>query len=213
MYEQLLTDPAALLQAVAFPYLLAVVVELVLLAFFSYRLFRISLSISGTVGGGFVGYTLVAPYITASIPEDVTGVIDINALIGIILAVIGLLLSLWLYKFVLFVATAAGSFFIYQGVFVTLAYSFPDITILTTAEGQMIAAGICAIITGVLMLLLFKPLYIVSTSLCCSAAAFMLVLLMLFPLYPWFALFGLLGGLPIGIPAMIYQFRHSRSRA
>ena len=53
MYEALLTDPTAFLQTAGFPILLGAVVVLVLLAFFSYRLFRISLSISGTVGGGF----------------------------------------------------------------------------------------------------------------------------------------------------------------
>ena len=213
IYEELLNNPEAFFAgAVGFYCVLTAAVSLILFSYFSYRIFRISLSVSGCIGLGILGYLFVGEPIVAAMGESAPAVVNLPALLGVVFAIVGLILAKFLYKLVLFLCTAVGAFFLYKTVLTTFSVALPEFLMLDTAEGLIIAAAIGALLTGVLMLLLFKPIYILSTSLLGTGIA---VVLLLFALFPHNAetvlILGIVFGMPAGIPAVVYQFRHSRS--
>ena len=147
-----------------FPIILVAVLILGLTALYSYRIFKIMLTVSGVLGAGISGYLVVAPLILkslASAPEA----IDLQVIIGLVMALLGGLLINLLFKVALFLSGAASGFLAGVSVILPLLINqFPDSEFFTGNAGMWVVGGICALILGILCIFLFKFLYITISS-------------------------------------------------
>ena len=206
MSGEILADPTMLLSMVTFPVALIAAALLVLTAIYGYRIFKTTISVTVCVACGVVGSTL-APFILASLPIPAIEGVSLSAIVGVVLAGIGLLLGFKLYKLSLFISCAVGSYFVYTPVATLIAAMLPDVPLLNSPEGLMIVSAVLALLTGILMLLLFKPLYIIITSIGGVALAVGLIAVSVAPGYPVAGLVGLGVGALLGIPAAKHQFK------
>ncbi len=200
-----------LLSGMAFPVILAIAITCILMAFYSYRIFRIEISVAGSIGLGFVGYTVLAPLVLRGIQAE--GV-NLQAVIGIVCAVIGWFAAYKLYKLAIFLC---GAFLGYSlGAFLTalLAVKLPEVTFFNSSTGVIVISAICAAIAGILFVTLFKAVYILLTSIGGMILAAMLAGSSVCNLAtaPVASVILLMIGLLTGIVATVYQFKHAEDR-
>jgi hypothetical protein len=147
-----------------FPVILVAVLICGLMAIYSYRIFRLSLTVFGAIGLGVVGGNIVAPLLINAMGEAPEG-ISMVAVCGFISALIGGLLMNFLFKVALFLSGAGAGFGLGISVVLPLLINqFPDSTFFAGEGGFWVVGGVCALILGILFIFLFKFLYIVSTS-------------------------------------------------
>ena len=206
------SNPELLLSLITFPVAIIAAAVLILLAIYGYRLFKTTISVVVCIVCGIAG-SFIAPFIleAASVPTVIEGV-SLSAVIGIVFAGIGLLLGFKLYKISLFISCTAGAYLIYSPIITLLPVVFPDLPIsqlpiINTPEGIMITSAVLAILTGILLLLLFKPLYIIITSVGGVAVATALIAISVAPTYEMTVWVGLILGAILGIPAAKHQFK------
>ncbi len=190
---------------------LGVALVLLMLAFSSYRILRIVLSASASVGGGALGYLVLAPIIFANV-EGLPEGVDFAAIIGIVCAFIGWVIAWALHKLAIFLVGAGGGF--YGGIFVydILKNTCPDVEFIQSDLCFWIVCVALAVIGGLLFAYLFKPVYILITGLSGAIAATYLLSSSIFGvqvnemncLVPT-----LIVGAIIGIIASVAQFKNS----
>ena len=134
-----------------FPIVLIVAVVAGFFAFNGYSIFKKCLSLFGAIAFGVVGSSIIAPIIPLELPF-----INFNALVGIVLAVVGAILMIYVYKLAIFVIGAAGGYFVAQ-LFIAPLFELQG----TVA---LVVSIVAAVILGIIALLLFKPLFIISSS-------------------------------------------------
>ena len=148
-----------------FPISLVVVLILGLSALYSYRIFKIMLTVTGALGAGIGGYLGAAPLILNSL-ESVPEAFDLKVVIGIVAALLGGLLINFLFKVALCLSGAAVGFLGGSTLILPLLINqFPDSEFFTGNAGLWVVGGICALILGILFIFLFKFFYIVTSSL------------------------------------------------
>ena len=149
---------------------MGVALVLLMLAFSSYRILRIVLAASASIGGGALGNLVLAPLIFANV-EGLPEGIDYAAIVGIACAFIGWIIAWALHKLAIFLVGAGGGF--YGGIFVydILKNTCPDVEFIQSDMCFWIVCIALAIIGGLLFAYLFKPVYILITGLSGSVAA------------------------------------------
>ena len=190
----------------SFPMVLSVALALVLVAIYSYRIFRLELSVSGAVGCGALGYIFLAPFLLDKLPT--VEWIDLAAVIGVVCAILGWVLIYALHKVSLFLCGAAIGF--YAGIFVAsfLALNFTDVALLQNEVFFYVVCGICALACGIIFVFLFKLLYILITSFGGMIGACYLISLSVFNEMNPPILYGTLAvGAVLGIIASVVQFK------
>ncbi len=192
------------------PLVFGIVTALVCLffAFFSYKLFKFCLFISGAAGGYMAGVMFLAPLISKYI--DMEG--DTLGLIcGIICAVICGALALALYKIAIFVGGAAGGFVAAYPFALMLLSSFSDKIEEIGIPVNVIAIIICVIvgiIAGIIVYKLFKPIFIIVSSISLSVSALSSLAVSIFGIEQLIILgVAAILGFIIGIFAMVKQFK------
>ena len=142
----------ALTASLTFPVVLVAAIVAGIFAFCGYTLFKKCLALFGAVAFGVAGSTLATTYLAnVSVP-----LINLSSIIGIVCAVIGAVLMIYVYKLAIFVVGAAGGYFAAQIIIVPMLQ----------LEGTvaLIASAAAAIVVAILAVLLFKPLFILLTS-------------------------------------------------
>ena len=185
-----------------FPVIFVAAVALVLNALYAYKFFEIEFSIICASVLGLAGFYGIKLFIEPSIalPEG----INVAALVGFILAIVGALLSRFLLKVFLFLDGAAAGFLLSYLVFTSMLE--PSLGVYV-----WIVHIICAVLLGIIFLLAFKFVYIMITSvlgmIVCACLVELLVL-------PSGGALGLIGAIVVGLIAGIftagYQYRLSR---
>ena len=156
-------------------YVLALAVcLLVLLAFEGHKIFKMALFVAIPTGCAVVGMKYIAPwlapYIVSAVP--VPEFADINALIGIALALVGLFISRCAYNFiVMFLGGAFGFLGGYVYAWRVLKSFFSSLDFLDTNGARLIIAGVCAAVCVLFFILLFKHVLIAVSSFGCMAGA------------------------------------------
>ena len=138
-------------QYITFPIVLILAVVAGVLAFYGYTLFKKFLPLFGAVAFGIIGASIVAPLIPVTLP-----IVNLNAIVGIVLAVIGALLMIYAYKLAIFVI-GAGIGFVVGYVVLAPMLSLSGVV-------ALIVSGVLALIVAILSLRLFKPIFILVTS-------------------------------------------------
>ena len=152
-----------LLEQYLFPVTLAIVLALGFLAFYSFRVFRVMLTLGGAAAFGVIGSMVVAPLLTTNLGIQLQG-ISIVAAVGFVFALIGGLLAHFLYKLALFIAGAGAGYLIGSVILLPILQNSLNIAFLSSPAGQIVVPVVVAIIMAILFIFLFKFLYIVLTS-------------------------------------------------
>ena len=143
-------------------FVIAIVAALLLglMAIYSYKILRITLTLGGASVFGVLGCFLLAPFLQKfiTVPEE----INFSFAVGFVCAIIGGLLMNLLFKFALFVSGAIAGWMlgttVINGILGTL---FPTVEFFNTQLGDLVVDAVCAITVGVVSLFLFKFVYIV----------------------------------------------------
>ena len=191
------------------PVTLILVAILGLLAFFGYRIFKYAVKVVAAVAFAVLGNAYVLPlisdFISPFLPE---GTFNVGALAGFVFALIGLILSIFCYKFVMFLA-GGGLAYLFADALIALFTPFVTIpAFFLDGIGKIVLSVLLALVCGLLVMLLFKLVYILATSIGSLALAFALILLAVIP-NAQLTLVGIaLGiGAVIGLIAMCLQFK------
>ena len=149
-----------------FPIILIATLILGLMAIYSYKIFRITLTLGGAIVCGLVGSSLVAPIVVGLLGEGAPLGIEMEYAIGFIFALIGGVTMNFFFKVALFISGAGAGWMVGSTIVTSIVRSIlPTVEFLNTSIGEYVINGVCAIIVGVLSLFLFKFIYIVFTSL------------------------------------------------
>ncbi len=183
--------------------LISAVLFLVFNAFFGYKIFKFAIIIESSVGLGFLFYSFVGPFIVRKVPENV----NVYAIFGIVGAIIGIFLAVFLLKIMLFVNGAA------IGAISSLALLFlfsSENEILSSVWFAIVASAISAILVGLLFVFLFKPIYILVSSVGGMTLAGFILSALICPaiLVILSVIFSAIGFIA-GIVAAVYQFKRN----
>ena len=197
-----------------FLFLVGFCIALVLLAFYSYRILKLELSISAAIGGAYLGY-LFAPNMLAPLADTLPEGVDFAVIIGVACAILGWVLAWALHKLAVFLVGAAGGFYGGTIAFAFIALRFPDVEFLSSEIFCWIITIVCAILAGVIFLYLFKFLYIFITSFGGMIGAAYLLDISMFGynahepmyLYPTLAV-----GAVFGLIAMVVQYKKAEDK-
>lgn len=182
---------------------LVAIVGCIVLAFFGMRLYKVVVAAIGAVGLGYVAHVLLSEggALSGFLPAEMFGV-SVPLAVTVLAAVIGLILGVVLQKFVLFLGGIGGG---YLGVQLLLPMFAPDLEL---DPMIVLAIGVGAgVIIGILLCLIFKPTYIIITSVGSMAVAAVILLVLAAPGIR--LLFAAAGGAAVGIIPMIVQFKTS----
>lgn len=201
-------DFQTLAEALTFETALATIVLLIISAFFALRLYKIYISAAGAVAFGFGGYYIVAELMDVGTIPTIEG-INLHIVAGFAAALIGFILAALLNKVVLFVVGAAAGFVVADMFLLPLISGFFPIE----GDANLIVAGVIALIVGALVCALFKPIYILVTSVGGMAIVGGVVVLLAMPYNLTVFIIGLVVGAVVGIIPTIYQFKASANEA
>lgn len=190
------------------PITLVLVALLGLIAFFGYRILKYAIkliaAVSFAVLGNFFVLDLIRDFVAPVLPES----FSVAAVMGLVFALLGLVLSIFCYKFVMFLAGGGLAFMLSDSI-IGLIGTFVSLpSFLTEGIGKTILSIILALIVGLIVMYFFKLIYIVATSVGSLALAFALVVIAIIPT----ADSSLVGvavaiGAIIGLVAMFLQFK------
>lgn len=190
------------------PITLITVAVLGLIAFFGYRIFKYAVKVVAAVAfavlGNFFVLDFIRDFISPMLPES----FSIAAVSGLVFALIGLVLSIFCYKFVMFLA-GGGIAFMLSDTIIALVGKFVALpSFLTAGIGKTIVSVLIALIVGLLFMCCFKLIYIILTSVGSLALSFALILLAIIP-SAGLSLTGiaLAVGAIVGLVAMFLQFK------
>ncbi len=201
--------PEGLSSFVGFPIVLIAVLVLGLLALYSYRIFRITLTLGGAIAFGLVGSIVIAPLLKGMIGELPLG-FQMEYVLGFIFALIGGVTMKFFFKVALFVSGAGVGWMFGTSVCAIVQSFLPDVEFFSQQIGVWVIDGICAIIVGVLSLFLFKFIYIVSTSLGGMVGAAVLIVSTVKPQAGGYATaVAVLIGIIAGIISAVNQYKTS----
>ncbi len=197
------------------PVLVALIAISVLLSLEGYKIFKGSLYLIVPTALAFVGFkyvvALVIAQFGASLPALPLG-ISYEALIPFVLAVIGVILVKFAYKFTVMLLGGTCGFAIgYFAVSGFLANMFPTLTFLTANTAKAIIGLVFAAILGVAFILFFKHAFILITAIGCMVAAGYMACLVLMPEAPEnYKLMAMGLGAVIGIYSTIHQYNEEQ---
>lgn len=205
MYDEMMQEYQSFVEQIYSPMNLIILIVMVLSCFFfaayGFKLLKIEVAIIGAVLGYAIGSGELALLVGDLIPFS-----GIDVVLGIILAIVGLLISTAVCKVAVFLYTAIMAF-----IFGTAIFS-PFITGITgLAVADEIMIFVLSLLFGVVIATIvykfFKPVFIVFSSLGNTSLAFGIIAMLITPTNMTVIGVATLVGLVLGIPAMIKQFK------
>lgn len=146
-------------------FFMVVAAFLALLAFEGYKIFKMLLFTGSAIGFGILGYWYVAPMVPETIKAYIPEIVEVNVLIAVALAFVGLFLCKVAQPFMIMILGGItgylmGSTFVYA---LVVDY-FNTLDFLKADAVKHIVGGAIAALMVLIFLLFFKHLYIVITS-------------------------------------------------
>lgn len=190
------------------PITLIVVALLGLVAFFGYRILkyaiRVIAAVSFAVLGNFFVLDLARDFIAPMLPES----FSVAAVAGLVFALVGLVLSICCYKFVMFLIGGGLAFMFADNIFGIIDSFVKLPSFVLDGVFKTALTIIIALTIGLIFMYFFKLIYIITTSVGSLALAFALMMLAVIPT----ADASLVGaaiavGAIIGVIAMLLQFK------
>ena len=198
-------DPE-MLGSLIFPSPLSVIIVFGILAFFGYRLFRYFLVISGAVGCGFIGYTVISPLMFGVLNLASPSQFLLSILFSIVMALAGGLLVNHFMRASVYLFMAGIGFYLFHELALLLAERLSPLAFLGEAAPAAIFATLLGLAFGSITLPFFKAIYIFLTSVGGLTLAGYLIADTFLTSTTLLYVLSLLGAIG-GVYAMRYQFR------
>ena len=182
----------------------SIVIGLVLLvfAFFSYKIYRTALILIGALGGGILGFNFVSPIIMNAMSEPEEW---IPLVVALVCGIVGIALILALRKLAIFIAGGFLGFLLGNYISVIIAATNPEFG---EGAGKWVVVIICAILVGILAGKMFRPVFIIATSLVGGLGGSMSIL----GGFGVEVMIALIVGLVIALVGMVFQFKTTTKR-
>ena len=211
LYAQIPEEYIVFLQNYSFYISLGLIAAFVIFALFGYKLFKIELAITGAATFGLLGFWYLAPLIVNALGERVPENVNLYVITGLACAAIGAVLVILIHKLAIFVGGAAAGAAIGWGVCMLVGMYYTESEFINSMAGRIVFAVVGGLIFGVLFLFLFKPIYIIVTSVGGMVVVGYLVASSVMsiesPIVVGISM--AVGGL-LGVFAAVYQFRSNR---
>lgn len=188
------------------PFLIGMILGLVFAAFFSFRLLKLEIVIMGAS----VGYSLGSVELAALVGDAITGV-NIGVILGVVCAILCAILSVKLYKLCVFISGGIVGYGLGTALFPSLVDGFGVLPI----EPELlvtIMSAVVAIILAFVIYKIFKPFYIIITSIASMFLAGSMAAMLLFNGDETAIGVGAMVGLVLGVFAMVKQFKMNAGR-
>ena len=199
------------LQNSSFYISLGLIAAFVVFALFGYKLFKIELAIIGAGAFGLLGFWYLAPLIVNALGEKVPENVNIYVITGLACAVIGAVLVILIHKLAIFVGGAAVGAAAGWGICIAVGMYYTDSEFINSMAGHIVFAAVGGILLGVLFLFLFKPIYIIVTSVGGMTVVGYLVASTVMSIQsPVVVGISMAVGGVLGIFAAVYQFKSNR---
>lgn len=191
------------------PSLIGMILGFLLVAFFGYRLFKLSIIILAVS----LGYTFGAVSLGALVGDAIPG-FDVTVILGIACALVFGLLSLKIYKALIYFSGALLGAFIGFCVPVVAFFVFghSSLFILIGFIIGIVLGVVLAVLGAKLVYKIFKPYIIITTSLIGSVFAAITVSLLIYRENEAALGAFTLAGLVLAVIAMVVQFRMNRGK-
>ena len=188
------------------PTFIGLIIGFAFIAFFGYRFLKIEIILSAI----FTGYDFGSRTLGLAVGDAVSGV-DLGIILGIACAVVFALLSIKIYKwYIYFIGGLFGAIFVFAiGVSVGAALGSETVGLIV----GIILAVLIFVPAAKLFYKIFKPFYIILTSVVGMVFSAIYVALLVFGIDESALSAAMLIGLALSIPAMIFQFRINRGRS
>ena len=182
----------------------SIVIGLVLLvfAFFSYKIYRTALILIGALGGGILGFNFVSPIIMNAMSEPEEW---IPLVVALVCGIVGIALILALQKLAIFIAGGFLGFLLGNYISVIIAATNPEFG---EGAGKWVVVIICAILVGILAGKMFRPVFIIATSLVGGLGGSISIL----GGFGVGVMISLIVGLVIALVGMVFQFKTTTKR-
>ena len=194
----------------SFPVATVVIAGLVLFAVQGYKIFKSLVHVIAAVGFGFAGHLYLAPRVSglveSRLPASIS--IDIDVVIALVCAIIGLLLAHFAYDFIVFCIGATTGYFVgYSYLAGVLERYFSNLTFLTSKVAHIVVGCVLALIVAIFFMIVFKQLYIIATSIGFMCLASLILAKTVMVGNSNSVLFGFIAiGAVIGVFMMVHQF-------
>lgn len=189
--------------------LMAAICLLALFAFEGYKLFKLVVYAGGAFGFAYIGYNFIAPLIAPSVEGIVPDIININALVAVLCAVVAIFLTRFAYNFVIMLLGGGAGYLLGSvAVYNILLGYFNTLDFLKAGYIKHIVGGIFAAIFGILFILLFKHVFMILTSFGGLIGAALLLQMLLVPSADWkIKICFILVGIAIAVFAVVRQYK------
>ena len=206
-FEEIGATLGDLYATAGFPAVLGIVIALIILAFYGYRLWSFEVKIIVAIALGVVGWSLATAYRPLeSIPEG----INLPVIIGIACAILGAVIAKFLFKLSIFASGAFLGFSLGSVVFYPLLLGIlTDVAFMYEPYMIYVVGGVFALLLGIIFVTLFKHVYIIISSLGGMITAGFLVGTLIMPSNAGIFV-GVALGIVMGIVAMTKQYKMAR---
>ena len=199
------TEYDALYTVLTLAVLLVVVPVFMVMAFFGFKMFKLETILYGIVFGYVIGESLATTFLTDLISWDYTHVAA-----GIVFAIIGCLISIFIYKFSIFL-TGFGHGYMIGGLIASSILHITNSNADTRELVTIILSTVIGAVCGFFFLKYYKQIIIVSTSFAYPFISLLCVDLVISINNPEIMALGmvvsLVLGAVLGIVAMRWQFK------
>ena len=145
---------------------------LLLIGFNSYKIFRALVTLCGAAAAGYAGFMILGPMLFPDAENIVLPIV-----IAVVCAILGGLIAWGLYKFAIFVGGAYAGYLLSGLALSAIISAMPDVEFFQTEAGVIVVIAVCALLGGLITSLLFKHVFILSTSFAICSAACVLIFL------------------------------------
>lgn len=190
------------------PVTLIVVAILGLIAFFGYRIFKYAVKVVIAVSLAVLGNAFVLPLVEDMVAPVLPETFSLGAVSGLVFALLGLVLSIFCYKFIMFLVGGGLAVLFSESLIAFVATLIEIPAFFLEGIGNIVLIVLLALVCGLVFMLFFKLIYIIATSIGSLAVAFTLLLLAVIPGAD-ISLVGIALGIGaiVGFVAMLLQFK------
>lgn len=162
--------------------ILGAICLLALIAFEGYKILKMAVFGGGAFLFGYLGFVYLAPYVPESVSTMIPDIVDINALCAVACALVAVLVAAFAYNFMIMILGGVGGFFLgYTFLYNLLVGYFNTLDFLHDPNAKLVVGFVVGAIVALLLVLVFKPLFMVITTFGALSGAAVLLQMLVAP--------------------------------
>ncbi|MBQ8413966.1 MAG: hypothetical protein IJX58_01805 [Clostridia bacterium] len=145
--------------------ILALVCILGVIAFEGYKVFRMVTYAGSAFLFGLIGFWYIAPALEGTLKPMIPEMLDYHTLVGVVCALIAIVLCACAFKFAIFIVGGIAGYVLGSGYIYGMLVSFFDsLTFLQNDTVKTVVGGIFAVLGALVFALMFKFVFVATTS-------------------------------------------------